>query len=49
MTMRSLLVVLFLRPLPQQAAAQAINQAKFGAVIDWARNRVLPKGRSGGA
>ena len=29
--------------------AAAINQAKFGAVIDWARSLVLPKGGSGGA
>jgi fumarate reductase iron-sulfur subunit len=29
--------------------AAAINQAKFGALIDWAQNLVLPKGRSRGA
>ena len=29
--------------------AAAVNQAKFGAVIDWAQKLVLPKGRSGGA
>jgi fumarate reductase iron-sulfur subunit len=29
--------------------AAAVNQAKFGAVIDWARNLVLPRGRSEGA
>jgi fumarate reductase iron-sulfur subunit len=29
--------------------AAAVNQAKFGALIDWAQNLVLPKGRSRGA
>jgi len=29
--------------------AAAINQAKFSALIDWAQNLVLPKGRAGGA